>query len=311
MHVFKKKMTVLVFPEGLANVRKFQVLRGLPTLGVILCLVCIAALGAYSYHTHTQLKAYQNQESELNRLRQKAAQQDVEIYSFADKLHQLEMEMVRLQQFDRKIRAMTGVTPTLEEDPDGGRGGSEWSIRDENAVLRGNVKNRVNHLHEDMARLLFEMSVHEQTQHELCKLLEDNKSLLSAMPSVWPLKGPITSYFGYRPNPFGGRSAEFHRGLDIGAPNGQPILSPADGVVVSTEWNSGYGRILTISHGYGLVTRYAHLSEYYVEEGQRVKRGQKIAAVGSSGRVTGPHLHWETILNGVPVNPLKYLTAKN
>ena len=237
--------------------------------------------------------------------------QNVQILAFADKVRLLEMEMTKLQQFDRKLRAMTDGNALMGSDvPVPGLGGSDGEITAPAATLKANTEGLVKQMHRDLDRLLAEAGIQEQNQQELGAYLEDNKSMMACMPSDWPLRGNLTSFFGYRSSPFGGGRSEFHRGLDISTAVGVPITCPADGVVLSTEWNSGYGRILSINHGYGVVTRYAHLSEYFVEPGRKVKRGEKIAAVGASGRVTGAHLHYEVLLNGVPINPMRFLAAK-
>ena len=131
-------------------------------------------------------------------------------------------------------------------------------------------------------------------------------SVLARTPSIWPTKGWVSSRFGYRVSPFT-KEKEFHSGLDIVTRNKAPIVSPADGIVASVSREYGYGNILTINHGNGLKSRYAHLTKSLVKKGQYVKRGEKIALVGSSGRSTGPHLHYEVYLKGVPVNPSRYI----
>jgi murein DD-endopeptidase MepM/ murein hydrolase activator NlpD len=127
------------------------------------------------------------------------------------------------------------------------------------------------------------------------------------MPSIYPVEGRLTSNFGYRTNPFGGVSSEFHPGQDIAAPNGTPVIAPADGEVVFSGWQRGYGNIVIIEHGGGLSTRYAHLSESDVLVKQLVKRGEKIGKVGSTGRSTGAHLHYEVRVDNKSVNPMEYL----
>lgn len=126
-------------------------------------------------------------------------------------------------------------------------------------------------------------------------------------PSVWPVEGKLESGFGGRRNPFGGNSYEFHSGQDIDAPWGAPVIAGADGNVTFVGWQNGYGQLVVIDHGGGLTTRYGHLSHIDVSQGQTVTRGQFIARVGSTGRSTGPHLHYEVRINDEPVNPLQYL----
>ncbi len=128
----------------------------------------------------------------------------------------------------------------------------------------------------------------------------------SSQPSIWPVDGRLLGAFGERTDPFSGEGA-FHTGVDISATTGTPVHATADGVVVFAQVFSGYGRLVRINHGNGMETYYAHLSRFYVQEGQDVRRGEVIGAVGSSGRVTAPHLHYEVRLGGAPVNPYRYL----
>jgi murein DD-endopeptidase MepM/ murein hydrolase activator NlpD len=127
------------------------------------------------------------------------------------------------------------------------------------------------------------------------------------IPSIWPVVGNLRSGVGTRRNPFGGSSIEFHKGQDISAPMGTPIIAAADGVVSIARWVRGYGNGIYIDHGNGLQTRYGHLSRIDVVEGQPVKKGQHLGLVGSTGRSTGPHLHYEVRVNGQPTSPLLYL----
>ena len=130
----------------------------------------------------------------------------------------------------------------------------------------------------------------------------------TAAPSLWPVTGPITSFFGQRTDPFNGEGA-FHSGVDISCHYGQAVMAPADGTVTYSDVHPGYGRMIEIDHGNGIVTRYGHLSGFAVSEGQSIRRGQVIGYVGLSGRSTGPHLHYEVRVNDTPVNPHKYLRA--
>jgi murein DD-endopeptidase MepM/ murein hydrolase activator NlpD len=131
----------------------------------------------------------------------------------------------------------------------------------------------------------------------------------SNIPSIWPVVGILRSGVGVRSNPFGGSSLEFHKGQDISAPTGTPINATADGVVVKAGWMRGYGNGIYIDHGNGITTRYGHLSRIDVVEGQPVRQGQHLGLVGSTGRSTGPHLHYEVRINGEPTSPLPYLPS--
>ena len=121
-------------------------------------------------------------------------------------------------------------------------------------------------------------------------------------PSIWPAAGYVSSPYGLRFN-----GTEFHQGIDIAADMGAPIVATADGVVTAAGWNGGYGNMVDVDHGGGIVTRYGHASALAVTVGQQVRRGEVIAYVGSTGRSTGPHVHYEVRVNGAPVNPAGYL----
>jgi murein DD-endopeptidase MepM/ murein hydrolase activator NlpD len=129
---------------------------------------------------------------------------------------------------------------------------------------------------------------------------------LAAAPSLWPIQGRIMSSFGEREDPFNGEGA-FHRGVDIQGNFGQPIHSPADGVIVSADFRGGYGRTVVVDHGNGITTLFGHMSGFAVSLGQHIQRGDVIGFVGQSGRSTGPHVHYEVHINSTPVNPYKYL----
>ncbi len=134
----------------------------------------------------------------------------------------------------------------------------------------------------------------------------DNWVNLDGAPSLWPVTGPITSSFGERLDPFNGEGA-FHAGIDISSSFGQPVHAAADGVIMTAGLASGYGREVLVDHGNGIQTLYGHLSGFAVTVGEQVKRGQIIGYVGTSGRSTGPHLHYEVRIRNTPVNPHKYL----
>ena len=129
---------------------------------------------------------------------------------------------------------------------------------------------------------------------------------LAAAPSLWPIEGPVTGSFGERIDPFNGEGA-FHTGIDISSPMGTPIIAPADGTVLATSFITGYGRTIILDHGHGITTLYGHLSGFGVAEHESVHRGDVIGFVGSSGRSTGSHLHYEVRIHDTPVNPHKYL----
>ncbi|MCP4694110.1 MAG: M23 family metallopeptidase [Desulfobacterales bacterium] len=149
-----------------------------------------------------------------------------------------------------------------------------------------------------------------QLQHQgfdsLVGVLQNQQNLLASTPAIWPVKGWVTSTFGRRKSPFTGLR-EFHKGLDIATRKGTPIIAPADGVVSAVGTKGFLGKMIAVDHGHGIVTRFGHLQKALKKRGDKVKRGDVIALVGATGRVTGPHVHYEVRLNGLPVNPKKYI----
>lgn len=151
-----------------------------------------------------------------------------------------------------------------------------------------------------------ESQLREQSVLDLWESLSERQSLLNSTPNIRPAKGWFTSRFGYRVSPFTGRST-LHAGLDIAAAPGSPIHAPADGIVTYAGYDEGYGKMVTIDHGYGVSTRFGHNAQIYVQVGQKVSRWDVIASVGNTGRSTGPHLHYEVRVNGIPRDPALYI----
>jgi murein DD-endopeptidase MepM/ murein hydrolase activator NlpD len=137
--------------------------------------------------------------------------------------------------------------------------------------------------------------------------VEQREALAAATPSIWPTHGWLTGTFGGRSDPFTGEPG-FHQGIDISTDKGQPVVAPADGTVETAAYTGDYGNFITLKHRFGLATRYGHLSAFEVKPGQQVKRGDVLGYVGSTGRSTGAHLHYEILVNGQLINPLQILT---
>ena len=136
--------------------------------------------------------------------------------------------------------------------------------------------------------------------------VESQQALARSTPSIWPLAGWLSSSYGNRRDPFTG-AADFHPGLDIAADKGTPVRATADGTVQSAAYNGNYGNAVLVEHGYGISTRFGHLSAFAVRPGQQVRRGDVVGYVGATGRATSPHLHYEILLNGRQINPLRLL----
>lgn len=261
-------------PHPSARIRRFCVeKRKLKLLGAFVALVfCCSLYGLYGF---TQQAAHLRTTVENQRLKAENERQRLE-------LNELNNRVEAVEDTSRKLAEKSGVV----EQPAPGSGGPALPI-DEDGLAALELK---------MAQLERNMRAYESVLRER-----------GYTPTVWPVLGKLEGGFGGRRNPFGGNSFEFHSGQDIDAATGDPVVSGASGKVTFTGWQNGYGQLVVIDHGGGLTTRYGHLSHIDVIQGQTVGRGEFIGRVGSTGRSTGPHLHYEVRINDEPVNPLQYL----
>lgn len=170
-------------------------------------------------------------------------------------------------------------------------------------------------LQADLARLQKKMitiqeyiDARDDSFSEIKKAVKAKEEKEKCMPTRWPITGAeFSSGFGYRGNPFGGYSGEFHDGIDLACASGTPIYSAGKGVVIEAGYDAGYGLVIKIDHGYGYVTTYSHCARLLAETGDKVKAHEQIATVGSTGRTTGPHLHYQLIKNGKVIDPMELL----
>jgi len=177
-------------------------------------------------------------------------------------------------------------------------------------VYADNILGEVSLLSARTEALIQGTLLEEENFADLQEHIQDNVARLRATPSILPARGWFSSHYGTRVNPFSGRRT-FHAGIDIANYTGTPVYAPADGLVSFAGPRGGYGNVVQIDHGYGIVTRYGHNSKIAVKKGERVKRGDKISEIGSTGRSTAPHLHYEVVLNGKPVNPRPFILEDN
>jgi murein DD-endopeptidase MepM/ murein hydrolase activator NlpD len=245
--------------------------------------------------------------SELKQLRAEAAAQRVKAAQVAQGLVELENGMSRLRKFEARLRTAFDLDRDYySQESLLGIGGGETSLADMLSGLDMRQSDLAAQVDRDLERMKGRVEAQEQGFSELVGFLEDRKSLLASTPSISPVRGWVTSAFRRRNDPFTG-NAVWHRGLDISTGMGTPVLAPADGVVTYIGRKVDFGNIMSLDHGYGYLTRYGHNSKIIVRAGQQVRRGQVIAFVGNTGKSTGPHLHYEVLRNGVPVNPQDYI----
>ncbi len=231
----------------------------------------------------------------------------VHLNTMAMRLGELQAQMLKLDGLGERLAKTAGLKPqelpSLQPGVVPGRGGAMSSApsRDlsvqEFADLVGSLARQMD-ARSDQLSVLEALLVHDSANRKF-------------LPTLYPiLDGWYSSNFGYRIDPFNGQQS-MHDGIDFPAEAGTPIVAAASGKVIYAEWHTQYGKMLEIDHGNGLVSRYAHASSLLVREGDLVVRGQRVANVGSTGRSTGPHLHFEVRLNGIPQNPARFLQTAN
>jgi murein DD-endopeptidase MepM/ murein hydrolase activator NlpD len=231
-----------------------------------------------------------------------------EIQRMRDRMVGLRDTLNRVGEREQELRLLAGLTPTDTSVQRAGIGGpaGAWSERDSLKAL-GPEGQEALAARLDVDALARRANVLVRSLNEAYDSLSRQRERLAATPSIMPTKGWLTSAFmRERIHPIL-HLARPHEGIDVSAPMGAEIEAPAAGVVTDVRWEEGYGNMLTLDHGNGLMTRFAHCSKILAVRGQRVKRGQKIALVGSTGLSTGPHLHYEVWVNHKPVDPMKYV----
>lgn len=271
----------------------------------VFCFVLFLAMGGANIWLFKHYQASQHLEQRLEEAEQTIGTQNTQLVSMTGKLRDLQADLTRVQEFDAKLRLMVNMEPEKVETRS-----SMGGARSED-FLQGYLPL---HRQELMARkmngfikeLATDVRLEEIRQQDLLVALHNNREMLASTPSIWPTKGFISSPFGFRKSPFTDKR-QFHKGLDIAARSGTPILAPARGTVSFAGVDGAYGNSVMLRHGNGLATRYAHMQRFIVKKGQKVQRGDIIGYVGSSGRSTGAHLHYEVRVDGVCVNPMRYI----
>ena len=308
MLVSEEDYSVVFFAGSTATPRRFRVSKRWFAVGAYSALAVL--IGIVSTFAYFSQKYYHlaSDEVELTELRRDSKIRKIQAEKIAVQMKNFESEMARLGRFEEKLRVITA----LEDSPQSsskkwGVGGSyglsssslETSLASEAKALAKKLSNNLGHL-------TTQAKIQTISFQELDHFFKNQKSFLQATPSIWPTKGWVTSGFGYRKSPFTGLR-EKHEGWDIGSRSGSAIRATADGTVTVSGRERGYGKLVEVNHGYGVVTRYGHNSKNLVKVGSKVKRGQIIALVGNTGRSTGPHLHYEVLVGGVPTNPKNYI----
>ncbi len=329
----RKNYTFIVTSDQKSQSMKFVLPASWVKFGIIAATILVL-LGSAAIVDYTGLLI---QSIENKRLKAENAFLKSQFDTVESKMQDLEKDLSRITTYASKLKLITGPSDgessvrlamgpfpqngqsieEMNEDIDSRGPASNLGVYDKEFLQEPPLEVKSGEIFSNSSRnyatiavrvdkLKKESNLREQDMIVLLESLSSRLSLLQATPSLNPTNGWFTSKFGYRRSPFTGRLV-MHAGLDIAANPGTPVLAPADGIVSFSGFDGGYGKLISIDHGRGIVTRYGHLSKIYTQIGQKIKRGDMIGAVGNTGRSTGPHLHYEVRMNGIPVNPTNYI----
>jgi murein DD-endopeptidase MepM/ murein hydrolase activator NlpD len=287
----RKFYTIFILPHAQARFRKLHLSRNfILTVAGILGLVVVAS--AVTPHLVLKLRS---QASYLQQLEEENTKLRTEKVRFEASLSQIGEQLDAFESLAGKLAQAVGVKDTPTSRPAGGQGLANPG----QPAFQGM-------LDEELGALTARAEILDESLTKLDEAWQARVRLLATTPSMMPVEGFFSDGFGWRNDPFTGER-EFHKGIDIVAVTGTEVRATADAVVTAAGRMAGYGKMVHLSHGYGMGTRYGHLSEILVRPGQRVKRGDVIGRVGSTGRSSGPHLHYEVFKGARQVAPLRYL----
>ncbi len=279
----KRFYTFVFAPSASSPLRKLAVPHN--AIYVVLSLAAVGlltiAFGAYKLSQQAYVVA------KLNLMQNENRKLKEENYAVKNNMDQLQTRLVSIETTSRKLAEAQGLAPSSTANMGSGGPSESGSLTD--------LENTTSSL--------------ELQLRQLKDAFDKNQVKLASTPSGWPVLGYITDGFGSRANPFGGGGSEYHGGLDISAPFGTGINATADGIVIFAGMAGGYGNVVVVDHGYGVTTRYAHMSRLDAKVGEHVSKGKQIGAVGSTGRSTAPHCHYEVRLQDRAVNPMSYVAA--
>lgn len=299
-----KKYTIMIFDSAKFGKAKSLTISTRPlwafaaALAVLVVVAFVSSYLAFSYYrvSHSVMAGYKDN-TELK----------TQLDSYAKQLDDLNKKVASLDELEYKVRDLVSYQNGDKVVKQIAVGGKEVDIlRDYFAASDRREQEFFDNLNETLLVMSVELDKREMSLTELVDFLEEQRLIMLSTPTIWPVRGWVSSQFGFRTSPFTGRRV-FHEGLDIAAQYGLDVHASAKGIVVFSGEKAGYGNVVTVDHGYGYMTRYGHNSRLTVKVGDKVNKGDVVAKVGSTGRSTGPHSHYEVLVNGIPVNPLKFI----
>ncbi|EIM63016.1 metalloendopeptidase-like membrane protein [Desulfobacter postgatei 2ac9] len=305
----KNRIKIWFHSDDSSNIREISLRKSFLFFSIPLFLLFVGAVSYLGYDYYLLKRAdwdntalhetIEGQKTELEDQRR-------QIQVFAAEIQGLKEQISKLGQLENQVRLIADIDKSGQSSGLWGIGGVPETNLDQEIPLDVHHNALIREMHHQVKQIRSVADKGKLDFKELIDKLEKKKNLLASSPSIKPVSGMITSPFGYRKCPFTGGKT-FHSGLDISNRMGTKIVSTAAGKVVFAGRKNGYGNVVIIDHGYGKATKYAHLRDILVHKHQQVNRGETIATLGNTGRTTGPHLHYEVLVNGTPANPSKYI----
>ncbi len=298
----KPRRTILIHVSKGGAIKRTHSVPLVLSLAAIMAMALAVFSGFIGYKLH--LLRYDT--SRIDLMKEKNAEQAGTIKDLSKKITALDEELSVLKAYNRRLKAASRI---LLDHPENmmGMGGSDEDFSHGSrgvSVLPGRAIDF--ELDSHVERLGEDIALEQEIAKNLISEIDRQKSLIAHIPSLCPSQGFFSSRFGWRNSPFSDMT-EFHKGIDIASLESTPVYAAADGTVSDYYSSESYGNVLLIDHGNGIMTKYSHLLDSSLEIGRRVEKGEKIASIGNSGRSTGSHLHYEILINGVNVNPLRYM----
>jgi murein DD-endopeptidase MepM/ murein hydrolase activator NlpD len=306
--------TIIIFRGSMATPLRLNfprsVIKKAVILGVFLVLVEMVLLSQFVIRIGEMW--------ELRALRAEIVTAREQTTTFSNAVGELKKRFLAMKEVNQRLRVMLGMEALPTTELKDGKGGDEVPLGTDTTVPLETSKMHqlelapieglplASHVQQELGLLKDQVVGQERVLEQLAEAANARSARWASTPSVWPVKGWVTSAFGPRISPFTGH-AMMHEGLDIGAAHNTPVQAPAGGRVTVTGFDPKMGNIVAIDHGFGLETQYGHLAKILVKNGQKVKRGDLVGLVGSTGYSTGPHLHYLIKVNNQPVNPQRYI----
>jgi murein DD-endopeptidase MepM/ murein hydrolase activator NlpD len=322
----EETLTVIIFRGARANPWRLKIRKSIMKHGLIFGLALLLIQGGIITHYVYQW----NQLSELGEIKQELTTSRARTSNFSTEVDGMKKRMLVLETLNRKLQTMFGLeADEIQGLPSGlaGQGGEELpyeGLQEETSFEAGlsiektglvpevsksiSITDRkITEIKAGLEWLGQQTELESQILKDLSAAAQEKADQWASTPSIWPVRGALTSKFGPRVSPFTGKRA-LHAGIDIGSPAGTEIRSPASGKVVVAAYDGRMGKFIRIDHGYGIETTYGHLSKIHVKYGDKVHRGDLIGLVGSTGKFsTGPHLHYQVAVNDTVVDPIHYI----